>query len=355
MTMTLLDDFSKRVMEYDERRFLAAAETALDEWLTNDRYRQRFENSEAPRELETFDDVIELPVVDMYEFKQHPRELVVDPDRVVESLALYSSGTTSDTKSFAPRSPERTDRQKRVFRSFADELFPEFDYAAVLVPDAETLASLPQEQSRRAVFRYARWVFEDCECDYYLDVLPDAGPAPRFEDLLDAVAVRDDDVVIFGLPAVIDMLAETVIHSDQSVDLGANGAILTGGGWKGVDRELVEFRERLAAAFDIRPREHVDIYAATELSFGAGNAYRRDDPGLKRLPAQTFCYVADEERFLADGVLEPVENGTAGLMVVVDPLNTDYPGVVLTDDIVRKTGGQYGEDVRIEYVERFTK
>lgn len=352
--MSILQRFSGQVTEYDQRRFVTAVDAALDEWLQNELYRKRFENSDAPRELETLDDIVELPVVDMREFKQHPRELVIDREQVDESHAVYSSGTTSDTKSFALRSAARNERQKRIFRAFSDELFPEFDYATLLVPDPATLESLPPEQSRRALFRYVQWLFEENESDYYVDISPETGLEPRFEELIEDLETRDDDIIIFGPPVLVNMLADTIIALDQHVSLGDNGAVLTGGGWKDIDGETIEFREKLTSAFGIQSREHLDLYSATELSFGAGNAYGQEDPDLKRLPRQGFFYVADTSRFVSDGALEPVRNGEAGLMVAVDPINTDYPGVILTDDIVRKTGGRYGENVRMEYVRRFT-
>lgn len=114
-----------------------------------------------------------------------------------------------------------------------------------------------------------------------------------------------------------------------------------------------EFRNILVDKLGIKPKNHIDLYGFTEAFFPTNNLPGDENPDKKRVPKNGFVYIADEDYFLETGKVKPLkENGNKGLAVFVDPLNEDYPGVILTDDIVKKTEGEYGEDVRIEYIGR---
>lgn len=130
--------------------------------------------------------------------------------------------------------------------------------------------------------------------------------------------------------------------------------VTTAGGWKGMkDVSWSELRNILADKLGIKPRNHIDLYGFTEALFFTSNLPGDKNPDLKRVPKQGFVYVVDEDYFLETGKVRPLkENDSEGLAVFIDPLNEDYPGAILTDDIVKKTGGEYGEDVRIEYIGR---
>lgn len=337
---------------YDEQRFLSAVTEALDAWRRNERYRRRCEAAEVPERIESFDDVRRLPAVDMREFKQHPEDLVVDRERVSEEYALYSSGTTSDSQSYTLRSAEGYERHKRNFQQFARYLMPDLDHMHALSPATGAIEKLPESQARRAVFTYPQWIFSHLETEFYVGVT-EGELVPDVDGMVENIQRSDGNQGVFSTPNQLYELAKELSERGVNLDLGADGAVVTAGGWKGEIASGKEaFRELLNEVFGVGPREHLDFYGCTELFFPTGNRFGDGNPDLKRIAPQGYVWIADEDTFLESGRLERVEDGEPGLLVAVDPTNTDYPGVLLTDDVVRKTGGEYGADVRIEYVGR---
>ena len=355
--MSIRELATQPVLDYDQDLLISAIDDAYDRWQENENYARRAERAGAPDQIDSFEDVFELPAIDMREFKQHPEDLVIDPAAVDEQYALFSSGTTGDSRSYTLRSERGYHRHRNTFQEFASALFPDdLSYVAILGPGPETLDSLPRQQAQRAVFTYPQWIFDQYDHDYFLDISPSGERQPRFDELLAAVRERDAPTAIFGVPALLDALAARITAEETTVELGEESLIMTAGGWKGVENADSEaFRRRLQKAFGIPPARHADFYGSTEVFTPTGNRVGDPTPDLKRIPSRGFAFVVDEDHFRRTGELQRIENGETGLLVVVDPLNPDYPGVILTDDLMRKTGGVYGADVRIEYVGRSTQ
>lgn len=343
------------LFEYDPETFIQASNEALDVWRQNDMYDNRLDRVGAPAEVNSFDDLTSLPTIDMREFKQHPEDLVIDPDEAKTEYALFSSGTTADSKSLAKYSETGLKRQKTLARGSLSPVFHNLDFVALLTPGRETLEQLPLEKSRRAVFRYALWMFETYENEHFLN-LSGGEFHIRVEALVDELQTRDGDLAIFSPPRSLFNIMKEMKRQEITIDMGDAGTVVTAGGWKGdAEGSKGEFRGLIGDVFGVPPQGHVDMYGCTELMVGACNRFGDDDPDLKRPNSRAYFWVADEDEFRRSGTLEPVGDGEAGLMVGVDPCNPDYPGVILTDDVVRKTGGEYAEDTRIEYVGRSTR
>ncbi|MFB6159014.1 MAG: hypothetical protein ABEJ95_05165 [Candidatus Nanohalobium sp.] len=337
--------------EHNEELFIQALNEALDEWRENDLYKQRLEESDAPEQLEDFEDVRKLPTVDMREFKDHPEELVANQD-VEDQYALYSSGTTSDSKSYTLRSEKGYRRHKGNFQQFADYLMPEIDFMHVMSPSPKLTENMPDEQAQRSVFTYPIWIFEDLNKDFYLEKTEE-GMEPNVDRMVKQIKQKEGNRGVFSTPDNLYKIAKKLDKKGIELDLGSEGIVLTAGGWKGESSSnKEEFRNLLEKVFGVERTNHLDFYGCTELFFATGNRYGDEDPDKKRIAPEGYIWVADEEKFLKEGKLERVEEGEEGLLIAVDPSNTDYPGVLLTDDIVRKTNGDYGEQVRIEYVGR---
>lgn len=345
--------FEQDIFSYDENLFLSALNESLQKWRENELYARRLENSDAPRKIESWEDVYRLPAIDMREFKTHPREVALgEPD---EDKALFSSGTTSDTRSFAARSEKGLERHRKNLERFARAAMGEADYSAGLGPQEEMLEALPHRMSRRALFRYIRWLIDQYDSSYYIELDEDGNIDMDFEGLTQRLREGSGRGICFGAAGPVEKYCSYLEETDQTIDLGEDGLVVTGGGWKSTEaNSKEEYRNRLTELFGIKPENHLDLYSASEFTFFTGNRAGDQNPDQKRIPSHGFAYVIDEEKFRKEGVLEPVDNAETGLLVVVDPLNQDYPGVILTDDRMKKTGGVYGKDVRLEYVGRST-
>ena len=338
--------------DHDEELFLKAVDEAFQEWKKNELYKERIQRDDVPDTIESFEDIKKLPTVDMREFKEHPRELVIDEDEVDEEYALYSSGTTSDSKSFTLRSEEGYRRHRENFEKFIRYLVPELSHVHVMSAPKQMLEKLPEEQAKRAVFNYPIWIYEQFDNDFYLEKTEE-GMKPDVDAMIKNIKQTDGNQAVFSTPNNLYKVVKKLSEEGVSADLGPEGVIMTAGGWKGASgANKEEFRELLNEVFNVSPQNHLDFYGCTELFFATGNKFGDENPDKKRVPPEGYIWIADEEEFLSEGVLKPVEEGEPGLLVAVDPSNTDYPGVILTDDVVRKTGGEYGQDVRIEYVGR---
>ncbi len=336
-------------LTYDSTSFFDAVNAALTEWRKNDRYRQKLEQSEFTDDIESWADVHSLPTIDMREFKTRPEELAIK--ELDLEKAFYSSGTTSDTKSFAARTDRGIEWEKHKTERYADELIGDVDYSAVLALPVPELEKLPTDMSRRGIFRKILWVKGD-KSKYYLEIEDDA-MVPDFEKLLTDLKQQNGRGILQGATTQVHDFCEFLAERDESVDLGEDGVVLVAGGWKGKRHKTKkELRADFAEYLGVQPKNVMDVYATTEFTFFTGNKPGDDTPDLKRLPSQAYGYVADEEAFHKRGVVEPVDVGETGFLVIVDPTNLDYPGIILTDDIVRKHGSAYGEDTRIEYVGR---
>ncbi len=340
--------------QYDEGRFFRALTESLERWKQNDLYRRKLERSEVDGPVTSWGDVHQLPTIGMREFKQHPEELAIDelnPDQ-----ALYSSGTTSESKSFAARSTKTLEIHQGNLASFSRAIIGDVDYAAALGVPRGDLARLPADVSRRALFRYLLWLMEPHDASFFLRVSGNKEIEPEYDRLYEYLDQHSGKGVLKGSTSGIAAFCNYLEEQDASLDLGEDGMVITGGGWKG-QSEMTrdELRTLIARQFGIQEENQLDFYSATEFTFFTGSKPGDDNPSLKRVPAQAYCYIADIETFRTQGVVEPVANGEEGLLVVVDPLNRSHPGVILTDDVMRKIGGEYGQDVRIDHMGRSTR
>ncbi len=345
--------FEQDAFEYDEELFFRALNESLEVWRQNDLYSRRLENSELEGDVETWEDVKKLPAIDMREFKTHPEDLTVG--ELDEEKALYSSGTTSDSRSFAARSEETLEMHRKNLENFSKKAVGEVDYASGLGPRDSMLDNLPTKLSRRALFNYIRWLMDQFGANHHV-MLDDEGEIGiDFEALTRELKQGEGRGLFFGAAAQVEKYASYLKKNGEEIDLGEDGLVVTGGGWKGTEaKSKEEYRNLLVETFNIKPENHLDWYSASEFMFFTGNKAGDSNPDLKRIPGRGYVYVADEEVFKKEGKVKPVSEGDDGLLVVVDPLNQKYPGVILTDDRMRKTGGEYGEETRIEYLGRST-
>jgi hypothetical protein len=213
--------------------------------------------------------------------------------------------------------------------------------------------NMPLTQRNRAVMQYVKWCFLEPYNSFTFVNFNNGKMEPEFSKLEEKLNHDSGKKGIFGLPLYVDSFIDYLDHKGSTLNLGENGVVATAGGWKGMKGKNKDtFRSRMEEFLGIKNINHVDLYGFSESMIPAGNKVGDENPDLKRIPSQGFVFVADQDTFLETGEIKNVENGEEGLAVFIDPLNPDHPGAILTDDIIKKTGGEYGEDVRIEYIRR---
>jgi hypothetical protein len=240
-------------------------------------------------------------------------------------------------------------------RGFSEAVIGDVDYAASLGLPRGELSNLPIDLSRRAVFRYILWLMDTHDSEYFMSVNEKGEITANHQHLLDYLKANDGTGVIKGSTSGINNFCQDLDQNGEEVDLGENGIVVTGGGWKGdTGKTRAELREQISELFNIREDHQLDFYSATEFMFFTGPMPGDKNMDKKRVPSQAYVYVADEDAFRRKGIVEPAD-GNEGLLVAVDPLNTSHPAVILTDDRMEKTGGEYNNDVRIRYLQKSTR
>lgn len=137
-------------------------------------------------------------------------------------------------------------------------------------------------------------------------------------------------IVLFGYTYVLyaDVI-QPLLKSGVKFSL-PEATILHIGGWKKLQSEAVskqEFNSALQQVFGIPPANIIDVYGFTEQ---LGLVYTDCVDGIKRCPVLSEIIVRDPQ------TLEPVPDGTAGLMEFITPMPYSYPGIaLLLDDIGR--------------------
>jgi len=339
----------EEILNYDEKKFLNSLNEKYQEWKSNPVYRKRVDMKDAPEEIRSMEDIYDIPLVDMAEFKDHPEELAIGETE----FNLYSSGTTSGRRSKGPRTEEDFKKHRKFFNNLSQEMLPdELDYMALIAPSGKLLDNVPDPKiSNRSVFNYARWGFEDpYDSDSFVD-FSGGEPEIEFDKLYKNLDEKEGDLGLFGTQKYILGFFKYLENNSLELDLGERGAVATGGGSaKEVDGE--EFRSMCNKYLGIEEENQVDFYGMTESMLMTANKAGDENPDKKRVPSQGMVYVIDKDKLMNERKIEPVENGEPGIAVFLDALNGSHPGAILTDDIVKKTGGEYGEEVRIEHLGR---
>lgn len=345
---------------YDKKLLLKAVNESIKIWRKNENYnrriKKRIEKGNFPKKITDIKDLYKIPLVDMAEFKSaenakdHP---LATNEEVSLEYSLYTSGTSSGSRGLAPKSKEGYRIHKNSFQKFFKTVFPDLDFLAVNILSKDILKKLPNEISNRAVIKYVGWAAELFYSEAFMKM---DGKETKFDikRLVNVLDSKNGKLGILSPPAYILKLCRFLEKKNKINLMGGDSIVATAGGWKGTEGvNKKEFRNYMQKYLGITPKNHLDFYGFTESFLPTGNIYGDNDPDKKRIPKHGFVYVTDEDYFLeTGGKINPVEEGEPGLAVFIDPLNPDHPGAILTDDIVRKTGGEYGKDVRVEYIGR---
>ncbi len=173
--------------------------------------------------------------------------------------------------------------------------------------------------------------------EYLLDASPDGSLSLPFERIEQAAARANAaglPVCVFGFTYLLYAdVVKPLQDLNRSVRLPLGSKVIHIGGWKKLTNlglSVERFSQSLAAIFGINPNDVVDLYGFTEQ---IGLVYPTCAAGFKHVPAYSEIVIRNAL------TMEPVPDGTDGVMEFVTPIPHSYPGVaVVTDDRGRVLG-----------------
>lgn len=141
---------------------------------------------------------------------------------------------------------------------------------------------------------------------------------------------------IIGPPFLVARLLRHLESKSIDLRLDPDSVILTLGGWKRYTGESIqqeEFRARCHSLLGIDPGNMRDMYGMIESNMLAVECpYHR-----KHVPP--WCYVSVRDM---NDPTQALPNGVDGSIAILDPLNTSYPGFLLSDDVGSVEFGECG-------------
>ncbi|MCR5611777.1 MAG: acyl-protein synthetase [Clostridiales bacterium] len=130
-----------------------------------------------------------------------------------------------------------------------------------------------------------------------------------------------------GFPAYMYFLAKSLKEKGISLKLPKRSMVLLGGGWKQFSGEEIDrgsFHKLIEETLGIKKERCLEFFSAVEHP----HAYVRCPSGHFHIPSYTRVIIRDAD------TLEPVPEGTPGLLNFITPLVSSMPlASVLTDDI----------------------
>ncbi len=150
---------------------------------------------------------------------------------------------------------------------------------------------------------------------------------------LEGFAGQNRPVRIVGLPAYFKMLMDELNERGVRLSLHKDSIVLLGGGWKALFADEVSKEELFRMANEtlgIHRRHFKDHFGTAEHLIN----YMSCENFHFHVPAFSRVVIRDVR------TLEPVSNGTPGLLNLITPISTSVPfGSVLTDDVAVMRGG----------------
>jgi hypothetical protein len=170
----------------------------------------------------------------------------------------------------------------------------------------------------------------------------------NFEKQLEKTAAEGEDLVIFAFTYILySQVLKPLLEKDLKFSL-PRARILHIGGWKKLENEKIspeKLLEDCRRLFNCKAENVIDLYGFTEQS---GLIYPSCPAGRRHLPVFAEALIRDPLS------LEVLEAGREGLLQILTPIQTSYPGhSVLTEDIAQITGeddcpcGRRGKTFRI--------
>jgi hypothetical protein len=286
-------------------------------------------------------DLSKVPFLPVSIFKRLSLESVGEQDVV---RVLRSSATSSQTPSRVVLDRVTRDRQMRTLAVLMSALMGSTRRPFVVLDAAAAPGENRDLSARVAGLRgYLMMASETC---YALDAREGRLEldADRLEAQLDGFRARNVPVCLIGYTYMLyQYVVAPLARRGRRLSLPNGSMVLHFGGWKRLERQAVD-RARLNAeveqVFEMAEPRVRDVYGFTEQ---LGVIYPDDGHGVRLAPVYSEVIVRDP------ATLQPVPDGTPGLLEFITPLPHSYPGIALLVDDMGKIvsrdqgeGGRYG-------------
>ena len=299
------------------------------------------------RELYTLDDIPAVPTeaFRLSRVATFPAEL--------DRLRFFTSGTTGSQRGL--HAMRRADTYERLSLAFGRQaLLPDHAGAGALVIALAPAPSDPPTSSLGYMMARFMETFDGQRLDASEAAFDVASPARWLLDergvslrglqrAVRAALIRQQPVLLLGTAFALVQLFDdpAALH----LALSPGSVVMQTGGFKGRTREvsMVELREQLSAGLDMTPDRIVGEYGMTELTSQLYEGTIAESTLGKRRQT-TVSGVYFEPPWLrvtpVDPLnLNPVADGEVGLARFTDLGNVDSAVCVVTQDLVRRSGG----------------
>jgi long-chain-fatty-acid---luciferin-component ligase len=325
LIMAIIDDFLaiENPWALDEKemkdfQFRSIREAFGNHYANNKLYRGFCDRKGfTPENLQSYEDLIRIPVLSTRIFKEGFKLLSVDESEVAQ---MHTSSGSSGSQSRVPRDRITLDRFTISMRKSIQYTAGTYGYLAMLGPSPDELGDL-------ALANYAKVGCDIAEDHEFFLKDYDFDPEYIIEK---CNATPHRPVRIGGGPMLILDLADWILETgDKITSLTPESMITSGGGFKdmmGVAMDRDEYDEKVSEAFGLPKSNIRDAYGMSEL-----NAIMLEcSEQVKHVPPWIHMSIRNPAN-----LDEEVAPGEEGLPAFLDPLANSYPGFVIADDIVR--------------------
>lgn len=381
MIYGLQDYFTNPVKKMEEMRF-----TAIKESLNHHYQRSRFyhqlckEYQFTPADVQTMEDLENVPMVPDTFFKEYPTERPKDIYEWLTKISTVNLGTYDyqgkDLQGFLRWAEKRLEGMVNHSSGttghysfmFRDKItFQRFYFAAIktLLSIPATLADDPHyvyPGSPNTFLTIGKWLGEgakvfskshrhfltDREISMTIARLMSTGHATNLKEkfilralkkamikgeekmllLLKELDKKGEQAIIIAPPFQLYSIMAKMKNRGIALDLQkSNSVVFTGGGWKIFEHRKVplsEFSQMVEETLGIPPKYYVDVYGMSEMN-GLGVSC---EGGYKHLHPWIHPMVLDDNQ----GV---VGYGKWGRFAFLDPVAHSYPGYIITGDRVK--------------------
>ncbi len=156
----------------------------------------------------------------------------------------------------------------------------------------------------------------------------EANYARLLNGLKDSVR-RRRKVILFGTPYLLLEICRKMESMDMKLKLRKGSSVIFGGGWKSFDGSRIpeeELMTLISDTFSIPPNAVSEGYSMTEIQ----GLMLRCKNGRYHIPPHLETIILDEE-------LKPMSgDDITGVLAIIDPFASSYPGFLITGDTVRR-------------------
>lgn len=331
MKMTF-SDFAKLIIDgssayhyskskQDEMKIQAIKNSAIFHYQKNDYFRHLCEQKNFnPDDICSLEDLTNIPLIPQTYFKKDNRNILFSFPLDDTVIKIQSSGT-SGHQSITYREMLSLRNISYGFQETFIEIFGLIEGACLfLTPSIAQAPNLGMLRTLGLLNTYLHTQF------YAIDgTNVNFDQAVEFLNQWNGIYPRH----IVGAPFMLSLFIDYLDKKNISVNLDKKSRILTTGGWKRYTGQMIprsELDNKCQRIFNIQHDQIRDFYGCIESNI---------------LAPECSCHqkhIAPYAHFYTRDINNPdviVPEGKEGLLCILDPLNTSFPGFLLTEDVVK--------------------